>query len=121
MTKLQALLEKYQQMSIYDSLVLTNLDDCGEQDSPIHWACYEGNLSDLKEMLVIGVNVNAKGDIGDTPLHQAALKGHLSIVKLLLEAGADITAVNDYGDTVQDFAKSSGNQDLIEFISKFNK
>ncbi|KAJ9580874.1 hypothetical protein L9F63_023948 [Diploptera punctata] len=59
-----------------------------------------GDIEGVEELLLKGINVNAKHDInGWTPLHWAAKRGHKTIVNILLAHGADTTAVTTKGET----------------------
>lgn len=63
-------------------------------------AAYRGNIAEIKELLDIGADVNAKdGWNGDTALMRAAEKGHTETVKLLIAKGADVNAIDDHGRT----------------------
>lgn len=51
------------------------------------------------ELLMLGVNVDARDRNGRTPLHLAAELGFLEIAKILISWGADKQAVNPHGKT----------------------
>ena len=53
-------------------------------------AAFEGDIEAVKQHLVAGTNVDAKGDRGMTALHSAANEGHKEIVELLVIYGADV-------------------------------
>ena len=50
----------------------------------------DGELSEVRRLLSLGVNPNAIDDDGETALHIAAINGHVEVVKMLLAAGADL-------------------------------
>jgi ankyrin repeat protein len=63
-------------------------------DEELTDAAIENNLSEVRRLLSVGANVNARDSKsnGLTPLHRACYKGYVQIVKELLEHGADIEA-----------------------------
>ena len=57
--------------------------------------CLEGNLEELRTLLVSNRFINTKNDEGETLLTQAVSSGCTEVVKHLIEAGADVnTCVN---------------------------
>ena len=50
-------------------------------------AATNGDIKNVRELLVNGADVNAKSNRGWTALHEAALYGHVDIVKFLIEKG----------------------------------
>jgi ankyrin repeat protein len=62
-------------------------------------AARENNLPEVRRLLSVGANVNAK-DNGDwAPLHWASGMGHVQVVKVLREHGADTEARTVAGST----------------------
>ena len=60
----------------------------------LHWACWDGNLAEIKHLLATGADIHAKlSSSGKTPLHMAASSGDAACITALLEAGADPFAV----------------------------
>jgi ankyrin repeat protein len=57
----------------------------------------ENNLSEVRRLLSVGADVNAKDNRGSTPLHWASLRAHVQVAKELLEHGADIEAKDNGG------------------------
>jgi len=53
-------------------------------------AAYKGDLAIVESCLLVGADVNTKGDYGDTALNKASSEGHLEVVKKLIEKGADV-------------------------------
>ena len=65
---------------------------------PLHIAAFNGNLTDLKECIASGDDINSfetyKNKDGDeilfvTPLYLAAMEGHYEVCVMLLANGAD--------------------------------
>lgn len=100
----EQLLKKYQNMAAFEDVDLQAFDQQGlfDEDTPIHAACFLGDLDDVKLMIKYGASVAVKGDIGNTPLHYAVMNGHVGIVELLISSGADPNSENDYGDKPTD-------------------
>lgn len=57
--------------------------------TPLHWACFYGQLSSVKILINCGANVSKFAPDHVSPLLLAAAGGHHEIVKLLLQNGAD--------------------------------
>src|SRR5579871_5515160 len=51
-------------------------------------ACRRGDLRVCQEMIIQGVNINARDEYDYTPLILASLCGHYEVVELLLDSGA---------------------------------
>lgn len=47
------------------------------------------DITEIRELINSGADVNVINRLGGTPLMIASMKGHTEVVKLLLEAGAD--------------------------------
>jgi ankyrin repeat protein len=69
-------------------------------DEEIIEAAEENNLPEVRRLLSVGADVNAKNNYyGETPLHRASCQGHVQVVKALLEHGAEIEAKDNDGWT----------------------
>ena len=77
----------------------------GAEDS-VHVAAVAGNIEAVKQHLVAGADVNAKGWREWTPLHLAALYDHKEIAELLIAKGADVNVKRRGGQTALDSADS---------------
>jgi ankyrin repeat protein len=60
----------------------------------------ESNLPEVRRLLSVGADVNAKGSGDWTPLHWACYNVHLQVVKKLLDHGADMNAKDNNGNTL---------------------
>jgi ankyrin repeat protein len=50
---------------------------------PLHDAAQKGDLTQVKQLITEGANVNAKDKNGITPLHSAAVGDHMAVAELL--------------------------------------
>jgi len=60
-------------------------------------AVRRGDVEDVRAMLQVGRDPNAKDRYGQTAVMLAAVRGHTEIVRLLVEAGADLDVTAKYG------------------------
>lgn len=58
--------------------------------TPLHWACFYGQLCSVQILLDSGVDVNKQAPDMVSPLLLASAGGHHEIVRLLLLNGADV-------------------------------
>lgn len=87
---------------------------------PIIYEASYGDFSSVKELVNLGVDINAKGDCDRTALHEAASRGSYDVVQLLLENGAEKSIrslVNN--ETASEIAYSDGHSDIAELIDKW--
>lgn len=68
-------------------------------DSEFIELCKSGNTEKVKEAIIDGANVNAKGNHGYTALMWAAWRGHTQIAELLIKYGAEVNAKTTGGNT----------------------
>ncbi|XP_067133643.1 ankycorbin-like [Centruroides vittatus] len=62
--------------------------------TPIHIACWVGDVKALKRCISKSKNINVKDKDGRTPLHLATTQGFFDIVDILLRNGADVNALD---------------------------
>ncbi len=87
----------------------------GNGNTPLHIAI-QGLDKDLARLLLEeGALVNGKNGSGNTPLHAAR---NSSIAELLIQKGALVNAKNSYGQIPLFVALDSGDNALIEILSK---
>jgi hypothetical protein len=95
-----------------------------DQDTPLHYACWQKQLAIVGLLLGYAPDVNAQGDAGRTPLHYAVYEGRAisgSIVGALLAAGADPLIVDDDGVGVADSARSEMSDGLAEVLDMIDR
>jgi hypothetical protein len=93
-------------------------DDWNE--TPLHWAAYNGHVEIARLLLQNGADVNARCNNGWTPLLSAASHGHIDILHLLVENGADLEAQSNDGGRALHCAADYGHLPFIqELISRY--
>ena len=65
------------------------------------------NISELKRLLITGVNINAKED-DMTALMWSAIKGHVEAIEYLVQSGAELNTKDSGGMTALMFATEEG-------------
>jgi ankyrin repeat protein len=87
-------------------------------DRELRQATEENNLREVRRLLSVGADVNAKDTDGITPLLATVLKGLFAIFRVLVEHGADTEAMHSSGLTTLHFAVMMGNLALVnELVS----
>jgi ankyrin repeat protein len=72
----------------------------GLGNTPLHEAIRLGCPEIASELIRVGAEVNALGDLGKTPLHYASERDQpTDLARLLVEAGADMAKPNKAGET----------------------
>lgn len=79
-------------------------------------AALQGQMSDVRQMVEQGVDVNASDEGGRTPLMLASFNGHTEIVQLMLEEGARIDDRNAEGRTPLIFAASGPFPNTVDLL-----
>lgn len=77
---------------------------CGDGDTLLHRVALNGARQDIRDLVALGADPNAPGDMGNTPLHYAAMNGHLLPALALLDSGAKSDLKNELGQTPADCA-----------------
>jgi len=76
------------------------------------------DISELRELIKDGCNVNTTNKYGATPLWVASRTGHTEIFKMLLEAGAEVNFTYVDGITPLITASQSGNIEIVKLLLK---
>jgi ankyrin repeat protein len=88
----------------------------GDGSTPLHWAAYRDDLTNVDRLLRGGANVNAANDTGVTPLWTASLNGSEPIVKRLLAAGANPNIALLSGETPLMAAARAGKTAVVDAL-----
>ncbi len=81
------------------ALVGTDIFVSRDELTALHVASEIGILSNVKDLIDLGADVNVKDKYGNVPLRFAVQNLEMSVVKVLLENGADMNVKNNYGRT----------------------
>ena len=96
-------------------------------DTALMWAARQGHVEVARFLVEHGADVNAQNNDGLTALMWAVLYFYvemtmettmerMEMVRLLVEHGADVNAQNNDGLTALSFAKTFGNQEIIDLL-----
>jgi ankyrin repeat protein len=88
----------------------------GDGSTPLHWAAYRDDLTNVERLIRSGANVNAANDTGVTPLWTASLNGSEPIVKRLLAAGANPNIALMSGETPLMAAARAGKTGVVDAL-----
>ncbi|MDP1835123.1 MAG: ankyrin repeat domain-containing protein [Chlamydiales bacterium] len=86
------------------------------KQTPLHFACRNGNPEVVRLLLDNGAKVAAKTDEDATPLHDACQSGVVETVKELIARGADITIKGRWAGTPLQCACSQGHGDIVKLL-----
>jgi ankyrin repeat protein len=92
-----------------------------DHDTLLHRAAHRGSAQDVWDLLQLGCDIDAKGDMGLTALHYAAMEGARSVVVALLAGGASCQLRNEWGRTAAETAALHGHEDLACLILEHEK
>ena len=82
----------------------------------LHLASKSGSQETVKILLDAGAEINDRNSDMQSALMVAAQEGHKSVVKLLQVYQADDKLVDNLGKSAADYAKQSGDSDVIEMF-----
>jgi len=89
------------------------------EDKPataLYYASLEGLANTVKNLIVLGANVNAQGGCFGNALQAASYKGHGKIVQALLDKGADVNAQGGYFDNALQAASDGGHEKIVQTL-----
>jgi ankyrin repeat protein len=86
--------------------------------TPLHWAVYNDDAGQVRQLIKAGADVNARNDYGATPLTEAAETGNADIIGQLLKAGADPESSNEDGQTALMILARTSNIAAAELLLK---
>lgn len=84
--------------------------------SPLHWACYAGNMEMIAYLIVKGAHVNAVDSNGTPPIFAAVRHGHTRAILALLHAHANLNTVDKLGHTSLMLAASNGHEEAVRLL-----
>jgi ankyrin repeat protein len=85
-------------------------------DTLLHLAAFQGNESDVRDLLALGSRPDVHGDLGNTPLHYAGIGGHIGVASALLAVGAKHDVKNEFGETPADCAALGKHHGLVTLL-----
>lgn len=88
--------------------------------TPLHWACYYGQISAAALLVEHGADVNKIAPDLATPLLLASCGGHNEIVRILLQKGADVDHADIAGNTALMYAAAGNHPHTSHEILGFN-
>jgi ankyrin repeat protein len=89
-------------------------DDQG--NTALHRAAQNGQLDQVKSLLLQGASLKKVNNFAETPLYLAATNGHLEVAKLLLAKGANWRAQNSLKISVLQAATRGGSVPLVNLL-----
>ena len=79
----------------------------------VYWASI-GDVEQVEQGLLEGLDVNSADEEGYSALQAAAENDHLEVVKLLVSKGADVDHRSTY--TALELAEMAGNKDVVAYL-----
>eukprot|EP01041_Mallomonas_annulata_P001278 gene1278-2466_t len=86
-------------------------------NTPLFYACAGGYIDLASKLEGFGAKKEIKNRYGNTCLHSVCLLGQLGMAQWLIENGASLWIENRNGDTPYEYAVSSKNEHLMNWIS----
>ncbi len=100
----------------FEGANFSNISWCNhEGENALHIAVIRNEFEIAQELIQLGIEIDARGDLGRTPLHEAASIADLRFVKLLVESGSDVHALTE-GDPPFTLARYSKKDDICEYL-----
>ncbi|KAL6401092.1 hypothetical protein AUP68_16816 [Ilyonectria robusta] len=99
------------------SLLVNQPNKLEDDDTALHKAVYEGNLSAVELLIDHGANVNAQSEDQPTPLIIASRSDDVEITQKLLNSGAVVNSTNGQGYTAMAEAVKRGNLDIVKLLA----
>jgi ankyrin repeat protein len=77
-------------------------------DAELIGATVDNNVPEIRRLLSVGADVNARNNYGETPLYWACIWGNVAVFKELVDHGADVNTKDRKGDTPLHWASKKG-------------
>ncbi len=87
-------------------------------ETPLHRACFYGNVKNAQILLQRGANINSKNILGQTTLHLSCYSKNTNIALFLLKNGANTRAIDFQHCNTLHHATDAGNLRLVEILLK---
>ena len=84
--------------------------------TPLHLTVIQDHPESLAALIELGAQVDAPDNAGMTALHWSAWRGAAEPARLLLGSGADPTLKDQKGKIPLDYARESGNSELVTLL-----
>jgi len=89
---------------------------CSLGDTALHMAIRGRYFEEAREMVKLGIDVNAQGDFRDTPLHVAARNGLIELTMFLFDHGANPLAINENNRTPAEDAAMFEHAEVLDYL-----
>ena len=89
---------------------------CRGDRTPLHVACREGHVNDMRLLLDYGAHVRSQNDGGRISLHFASHWGNVRVVQLLLEHGVTLIARSNAGNNPLYLAFGIGHLEVVRLL-----
>ncbi|CAO3674717.1 unnamed protein product [Umbelopsis ramanniana] len=110
--------ENDQSMHHVSNSLLLGSDIGNKSDLSVQWlvAAASGNIAEIRRLVHVGVDVNAKNIDSNTAFHLASWCGHKEVVKALLECCAAFDAPNNFSSTSLHYAAENGHKEIVHLL-----
>ena len=92
-----------------------------DASAAICFAAAQGNLTDVRQMFALGVDINQGDYDGRTPMHLAASEGQKDVVHFLLAHGGKTDQKDRWGGTPMDDAKRERHAEVAKMLEGAKK
>lgn len=89
-----------------------------KQRTPLHIACYTGNLEIVHTLTLQGAKPDVTDNLGRTPVHYAADANRSNILEFFIERGINVTTPDSTGKTPLSLAQEEHSLQAMETLSK---
>ena len=88
-----------------------------EREELLHFACKNGQISLIRNLLKDNVDINALNAKGLSPLHLAVIEGNIEVTKLLISEGANIEVTDSkWGSSPLLYACQNGRTKIVKLL-----